>query len=172
MKKHHIATVVGLSALTLFIVLGTGGQVQAQERGQGGPESLIQKLVERFGLNQDDVQAFFDEIRQEKQTEMQAKREEKLNEAVANRDITEEQKNLITAKQEEMRTEMESLRDQDLTQEQRKELREQHRTEMQTWAEENGINLESLRPEGGRGMRGGEGAGFSGRQPQQQERVN
>lgn len=134
MKKGLIIPVLGL-ALLGFVAFGT---VRAYaENESGGYPPIIQKLVERFGLNEEEVKTVFDEVRTERQQEMQQSREERLNQAVSDGIITEEQKQALQNKWEEMRTE-----------------RQQHREEMQAWFEEQGIDHEALMQYGGFGHRG------------------
>ena len=122
--------------------------VKAQDNGRGPNDTIIQKLVAKFGLNEADVQAVFDEERAERQTEMQARFEERLTQAVTDGKITEEQKAAILAK----RAEGADCR------------------VLEDWATENGIDADLLRSlmggPGGPGMGGGgpngDGSGGSG----------
>lgn len=153
-----------------FGVIGLGlsvvKMVDAQFEGNYPP--IIQKLVERFGLNEDEVKAVFDEAREEKQGQMQAHFEERLNQAVVEGEITEEQKQAILNKHEEMKTNRQANRGEfkNLTTEEREERKEKmqaHREEMKAWAEENGIDS-SLLPMllGGGRKPGFGGPGFGG----------
>jgi hypothetical protein len=129
-------------------------QQEAPRRGWG-VDSLIQKLVERFGLNQEEIEAVFEETRDAKRAEMEQRHEERLNEAVQSGELTEEQKNLILQKKEKLHTQREQYRDQDLTRKEWQELREQHRADIKEWADENGIDTKYLMgPKGGRGPGG------------------
>jgi hypothetical protein len=129
-------------------------QQEAPRRGWGF-DTIIQKLVERFGLNQEEVAAVFEEARDEKRAEMEQRHEERLNEAVQNGKLTEEQKNLILQKKEELQTQREQYKDQDVSQEDWQELREQHRADIKEWADENGIDTKYLMgPKGGHGPGG------------------
>jgi hypothetical protein len=126
---------------------------------QGRHATIIGKLVERFGLNQEEVEQVFDEVEEEHHAEMQAQHEERLNTLVEEGKITEEQKAAIIAKQEEMRQEREANMGsrKDLTPEERKAEMEEHRNEMQAWADENGIDLSLIGGLGGRKGMGGKG---------------
>jgi hypothetical protein len=137
--------------LATAIGLGTLGvrAVKADETSSYPP--FVQKLVEKFNLNEDEVKTFFEEERQEHQQAMEQNREEKqqnqeerLNQAVEDGVITEEQKEALQNKQEEMRQEQE-------------QERKQHQEEMQAWFEEQGIDPETLAPYGGFGHHRGFG---------------
>jgi len=128
--------------LGLLIVLGYG-TVKAYE---GNPEEyppVVQKLVERFGLNEDEVKAVFDEVRTERQAQRQAEREERLDQAVADGVISEEQKNSLQAKWEE-----------------HKQARGAYQGEMKAWFNEQGIEPQALKDYLGFGPRGSRRLGF------------
>ncbi len=112
---------------------------QAQTTQSGFPP-LIQKIIEKFNLNKDEVKKVMEETRQENQNQRQAQFEEKLGQAVAQGKITEEQKNLILAKHQEMRKNMEEW--QKLSPEERRNKSREQYEEMKKWAEENNIDLD------------------------------
>jgi len=105
---------------------------------------MIQTLVEKFNLNADEVETVFDEAREGRQQSMQQNREERLNDAVSDGAITEEQKEALQNKWEERNME-----------------REQHQEEMQAWMDEQGIDHDALRSYNGPG-RDGFDKGFGG----------
>lgn len=98
-------------------------------------DSIVQRLVERFGLNQDEVESVFEQEHQERQQQMTALREEKLNQAMTAGVITAEQKQALLDKQNQWREE---------NQGQEPGERQNHQQEMQTWMAENGIDHEAL----------------------------
>jgi hypothetical protein len=100
---------------------------------------IVQKIAQRFNLDEADVQAVFDEERDEHHAEMQAKFIEKLDDMVNDGKITTEQKESILDKHEEMQNKMESLKS--LTPgERRVEMKKLH-GEMKTWAEDQGLEI-------------------------------
>lgn len=107
--------------------------------------TLLDKIVEKFGLNQTEVEQVVTDYRNERRGQMQAQYEERLNQAVTDGKITEEQKKLILEKHNQLQSQWDSESQQ----------RQQHREEMQTWAEENNIDLSYLGFGMGRGGRGG-----------------
>jgi len=135
------ATGIGLAGLT-----GLGVVSAATSTSTDPQSSIIDKLVTKFNLNRDDVEAVFEEGRTERETERQQKVEERLTQAVTDGTITEEQKTKILAKLEELKTQMESNREEmkDKTHEERREAMKQHREELQQWAEDNDIPLRYL----------------------------
>ncbi len=141
---------MGLSLIVLAgILMVKDARADDLDYGRGG---MIEQLSERFNLNEDEVNQAVDEFRQERQNEMQARHEDRLNEAVQNGVITEEQRQELLNKHEEMRQE-----------------KEKKWTEMRDWMEESGIDFEALREYGVgqvglgcgalRGMGGGMGFG-------------
>jgi polyhydroxyalkanoate synthesis regulator phasin len=126
MKKYLL-----LSGLALCGLLITG-VVFAQVNNNSS--SFIEKLAERFNLNVEEVEEFFEENRPEfKGSEM------RLDNLVEKGNITEEQKQSILDKQEEMRSAMEELKD--LPIEERHEKMQALQEEMKQWAEDNGIDF-------------------------------
>ena len=154
MKRLILITLLAVGVL----VLGTS--VAKADEARNYPP-IVQKLVERFGLNEAEVKSVFDEQRTEKQAERQAKHEEQLNQAVSDGVISEDQKAALIAKREEMKPEKGEFKD--LSKEEREAQRETHRTEMQSWFESQGIDHESLReymgPKKGSGKGGRPGRG-------------
>lgn len=108
--------------------------------------SLVQKIATKFGLNQSDVQAVFDEHREEHHAQMQANFEEKLAQLVTDGKITEEQKNKILDKFSEMREQKNANREEMhiMAPDERKAAHDKKQAELKAWAEANGIDLEVL----------------------------
>ncbi len=154
-----VATVVGVSSFS---------NVSANEESQYSP--IVQRIAEKFSLNQDDVEQVFEDGREEHRAEMKKNREERLSELVSEGKLTEDQKNALIAKQEENRVKSEERRNefQNLSREERqakmKESRETNKAEMEKFAEEQGIDLKELHSEMGEGFgeRKGRGNGSGG----------
>lgn len=132
--------------------------------------NLITAISQKFNLNQADVQKVFEEQRTQMQQQMQAQHTEqlatRLTQAVKDGKLTQAQADLITAKQAELKTFHESLKEK--TPEEARTALEAKRTELQTWAQANGIPEQYLMgpfaggPRGEHGPRGG-GRGAMGR---------
>lgn len=140
MKNKLLLPVLALVIFGLA-VLGVS-QVKAQGQ-QGKYPLIIQKLVERFGLKESDVQAVFDEVRQERQLQMQERFEERLDQAVKDGKITESQKQAILAKHKELAEKrLQNPKDwQNMTPEQRRQAMQEQKKELESWASQNGIDL-------------------------------
>ncbi len=116
--------VIPLLAITVILVTGVFvfRNVYAEETTNFPP--LIQRIVEKFGLNADEVKQVMDEERQQRQQQLKTMMEERLNTAVAEGKLTEDQKNALLEKLSEQQKNRDTLR---------------------TWAEENGIDLAELK---------------------------
>lgn len=132
-----------LAAAAMLGILGAAVVTAQAVSADGNYPPIIQKLVERFGLNIEEVREVFDEARAERRQNMQVRFEEsfeeRLNKAVEQGKLTQEQKEAILAKQEEMQERYEGLRE--LSPEERRAKMQETREEMQAWAEENGVDL-------------------------------
>lgn len=127
-----------ISSLGLAMLLGAGAlTASAVSADDATFPPLVERLAERFNLNQDEVQSFFEEQKEEHHRLMMQNKEEKLNQAVSDGVLTEEQKQALLDRWEEM-----------------KAHREEHHQEMQQWFEEQGIDPEKLHTYLGFGHRG------------------
>lgn len=159
--KHSKVALYSLAVGGAILTLSTVGYLSATTVSAAATDdspTMIERLAEKLGLNSDQVETAFEEVHQEQA-------EARLDDAVANGDLTEEQKALLLQKQEEFRAQMQEINSESLTFEERQEARETLREEMQTWAEENGIPDEYCHGEpggfgGGRMMGEGRGEGF------------
>lgn len=143
-----------LAAATIGIVgastLGVSFAAHAQSDGSSG--TLVDKIAQKFNLNRDEVQKVFDENRAEHKAERQQQLEEKLNQAVAQGQITSEQKDEILAKLKEMRSFMDSLKDKSSSE--RKSAIKAKRDELKQWAKDNNIPEKFIMPHGMHGPGG------------------
>jgi len=145
-----------ISGAALF---GTSAYAQGIQNREG---TMHQELAQKLGIDENKVQTAFDEIRREHQQEMQAQFTERLNQAVTDGRLTQDQKNLILQKHEELQTERQTEREQvqNMSREERREFMETRHEEMQAWGEANGIDLQYVmgqvgERERGPGMHGG-----------------
>lgn len=72
--------------------------------------SLVQALADKFHVNTTDVQAVFDAQHAQQVTDRVAQEKTRLDKAVTDGKLTQDQENLIIAKQAEQKTFMESLK--------------------------------------------------------------
>lgn len=146
LSKNKLATValVGAGVLALGGVAGTTVLAATTD---GEYPTIIQNLATKFGLDPEAVQDVFQETRQQKFTE-------KLDELVADGEITEEQKSMITAKHAQLMADIDAVREQGLDEEaEREAIRDLHEA-YRDWAEENDIDLPMKGMRDGRGLRG------------------
>lgn len=146
-----------IPAVALCMALGVGVQsIYASENVQSS--SLITKIAQKFNLSEDDVKAVFESNRQEHEQEKHQNYEAMLTEAVTQGKITEAQKQLIIAKNAEIKTVRDTTMDhhKDLTQEERQTQMTEHHAQMEkdrdaleAWAKENGIDMKYLMMGGG-----------------------
>jgi hypothetical protein len=151
----------GLIAIAVLAVLATSfAYVQAEINGY---PPIVEKIAQKFNLDLNEVEDFFDQLQEERRDQMQARQEERLNALVEQGELTEEQKQALLEKKEEMKNLMEGLKD--LSFEERRERMQELKQEMDQWLEDNGIerNL-GLMGFGGSGS-GGFKKGFRGMGP-------
>lgn len=157
MKEHKI--VLASVALVACGFLSTGmTQIHAAEPVVKNV-SIIQKLMERFGLKQADVQSVFATERNERQTQMKQKYEDRLSALVTEGKITEAQKQLIIVKHTEMQKNQIQGTDawKSLTREERQSQMDSRKTELEAWSKANGINISYVEGGFGKGGRFGRG---------------
>lgn len=152
--------------LPIFAILAGGllFSTKAIAEGNNNSSSLVQKIADKFGLKKEDVQTVFDQERQDRQAEMQAKYKSQLDQFVKDGKITEDQKQLILAKHKELQasrqSNMGSMRN--LTVEERKTAMEKQKSDLESWAKEKGIDIQYVTGFGfgmkGHGGHGGFGA--------------
>jgi Tfp pilus assembly protein PilV len=135
--------VVGALALT------SASAVSAQEaESENSTPLIIQNLVKKFGLEEDEVEEVFEQTR-----------EERGQERLKNLGVPEDKIEAVKLKQEEMREKVEAVRNAELSLEDRHEAMQSIREEAESWAEQNDIDPRALRGGGvmGRGRMGGVG---------------
>lgn len=143
-------------------------QANAQTATTDNPmTSLVQKIAQKFNLNQSDVQAVFDQDRTDRQAQMEAKYQEQLSQYVSDGKITQTQKDLISAKHKEIQakhqSQMQSMKNMnDADREAAMEAKKTERTELENWAKENNIDMKYLMPFGKGRMRGHGGPSMRG----------
>ncbi len=167
MKNKILLTLA--AATVLGAGLFTSRQVFAQETEQSAGNqmtSLVQRIAQKFNLQESEVQAVFDQERQEHQAQRQAAAEARLTQLVTDGKITEAQKQLIVAKQKELQEKRHSQMDsmKTMTQEERHSAMETERQSLEDWAKQNGIDVQYLMMMHGNGK----GPGMRGMKPELQ----
>jgi len=142
-KKMYLMT-LAMFALVLAGVIGVKSVKAVETKNPESP--LIQAIVNKFNLNQSEVDNTINEVRQEKQKERQAQMESNLSKAVSDGVITESQKQAILEKHQEMQANQ-----------------TKNREEMEKWMTDNNLDFSKLSQyQIGLGF-GGRGSGFGGR---------
>lgn len=166
-KKHLVVPVVALTLIGGTLLAAHSVQAETVSNSFGF-DSIVQKIAQKFNLNEADVKAVFDEQHAEMEKQMQAKMEAELNTAVSEGKLTQEQKEKIVAKRAELRAshgpKLIAIKDGEKPSEEElqafKAEREAEVSELKTWAQENNVPFEYLMPKmfmhrvGGPGMGG------------------
>jgi uncharacterized membrane protein len=139
-----------------FVVAGGAlfgvSTLYAQTNSKTNP--MVTKIAQRFGLKESEVQAVFDEERQEQKKQLESHLDDRLSQAVKDRKITEVQKTAILSKikelQEKKQTNIETWKN--MSAEQRRAAMQKEKDDLKTWADHEGISLD-LFPFGMKGHR-------------------
>lgn len=139
-KKIIIPAITILTAGALFF--GINSTLAQTEDGQ----TFASKLAAKLGLEESKVKSALDELHEERHTVMEQKAEERLSQLVTEGKLTKEQKDKILAKQKELYQMHDENKDElkDKTPQERKELMNKKREELEAWAKENGIDIKYL----------------------------
>lgn len=129
MKARYI--VVPVVALALVGLGWTGLNYAKADDNNSGGSTLVDKIVEKFNLDKDEVESVVSELHTQRQQERQTAQDSKLDEAVSDGAITEDQKQELTEKRNSFR-------------EQQEQARQAHRDEMHKWMSDNGIDSTKL----------------------------
>ena len=104
MKRKNLQSAVAALGMAGLLVVGSITPVYAEDSMPQGP-SLIQRIMERFGLNKTEVEETIEEHRSYMQTQRKNQMTSRLEEAVQNGNLTDEQKNLLIQKMSEWQDE-------------------------------------------------------------------
>ncbi len=140
MKAKIILPAIALGTVAI-VGWNSVGMVSAHGGDGDYGQTLVQRITERFGLNQTEVDQVVEEFRNERHDEMEARFEQMINDS----DLTDAQKQAVLAKHEEIQQKIEALRDQDLDRDAMKEEMDAIHDEMRAWAESEGIDLSEFR---------------------------
>jgi AraC-like DNA-binding protein len=133
MKNKFVLPMVILTGALFVTFALTSASAQTPA---GGPfQTIVQKLAQKFGLKESDVQSVFDQARTERVANMQKKLDDRLSQDVKDGKINEAQKQLIIAKLQELKTQ-----------------RQENQQSLKDWASQNGIDIKYLFGGFGRGF--------------------
>lgn len=136
-----------VSALAFSILTASAyGVTQAFAQDTTVHQTLVEKIANKFNLKTTDVQAVFDQVRQERQAEMAKKYEQMLTDAVTAGKLTDAQKQLLITKHAEIQKNRETKFNtfSTLSETERHSAMEKERTELESWAKTNGIDITYL----------------------------
>ena len=123
MKRLFILTF----ALFLIVAAIYGVSKTSAQTANPGSQTIIERIAQKFGLNQADVQSVFNDYRSEKMKTLIADRrsrlEQQLTTSVTNGNITEAQKQAILNKYDELSAK-----------------KTQDMTDLQNWVKQNGLD--------------------------------
>jgi Skp family chaperone for outer membrane proteins len=138
MKRKIIYSLGGLTLSLVFLFATVSAHAQDATPTTKTP-SLIQELVNKFGLNFNDVKALFDAHKQEKKSQMETNFTTKLDQLVKDGKITDAQKQLILQKRQEIETNRQNWKN--LNGQARRDAMQKERTDLENWAKQNNIDL-------------------------------
>ncbi len=144
-----------VSALAISIIgAGIYGTRNVFAHDSTVQSTLVQSIAQKFNLKTEEVQAVFDQEKSKREQEMEAKYQQMLTDAVTNGELTEEKKQLILKKHQEIVTSRESEKAtfDSLSEAEKRTAMKTKKTELQTWAKDNEVDLKYLA--GGRGRFG------------------
>lgn len=127
MNKKVILPVMAIGTLALAGALWAGSM--HAKAASANSDTLIDKIAQKFNVPKDQVQTTFDEARTERQQARQTEQDAKLDQAVKDNVVTQEQRDQLVAKRNETRA-----------------ARQQNKTEMEQWFKDNGIDQSKLAP--------------------------
>jgi len=170
MKKkivvYSLLSALGLAALGIGAVYAT-----ANTNGTGNPMSnLVNAIAQKFNLNVSDVQQVFDEQkaqmntqREQQRAQMEAKNQQaftdRINKAVTDGKLTQDQANKILAKKAEL--EAQKINSQNGNKDENRAVMKEQMDSLKQWATDNNIPPEYF-PFGGFGMGSGRMGGMRG----------
>jgi hypothetical protein len=118
-------------------------------------------LAERFNLDESEVQSYFEDQRAVHKAEREAEHAEHIAGLIEAGTLTQAQADELTALKDEAKASIEALKESGANREEIKKLMDENRSAVETWASEQGINLDDIRSEGhekgGRGHHGPRG---------------
>jgi len=167
-KIITLALIVAITGAAVVGVTTVNAQTPTPASNAASPTnpitSLVQKIAQKFGLKEADVQAVFNQNRQDHMNQMQTRYESMLDQAIKDGKLTEAQKQLLLAKHKELQSQKQDQTENwgTMTPEQRKEAMLKKHQEFQDWAKQNNIDVQYLFGFGGKGMMMGKHRGWNG----------
>lgn len=148
-----------LASLGSYMIAVTPASAQTINKASGFND-LVNAIAQKFNLNQSDVQKVFDDQRAKENTQRDQLQTDRINQAVSDGKLTQDQANKILAKKAELKSQMPALMAslEGKTQAEKQALMKEHKDALTKWANDNNIPLQYLHFLGGEK----EGRGFGG----------
>jgi hypothetical protein len=145
MNKKIISYAI-LPVLGLAILGGSTTFAASNSNGEKPMDALVSALATKFNLNSTEVQTVVEQVMTEKRATREAEHNkaftERLNKAVADKKLTQDQVNTIIAKQKEMQSKMADFKN--LTGVEHRTVMKEQMTSLKQWALDNNIPKEYL----------------------------
>lgn len=167
--KRRLAAIGAITAMSAAGFTGVNIANAATATDSTNPMSnLVDAVASKFNLDKTEVQSVFDEQRNAMEAERETDRKAQVSQLVKDGKITQAQAEMINAKRAELQKERESNRDMmpGKMSDERKAEMEAHKTELDKWFSDNGIDSQyryllmggpGHSPEGPGGMKRGGG---------------
>lgn len=155
--KKSLLVGAGVATIGLAGLSGAGiASAATNTSSTNGSDSLVDKIASTFHLDKSQVQAVFDQNREEHMANMEAKRADALKQAVTDGKITQAQADHITAAWKEIDDLRGTTKPSDLSSTTRDQIK-QKMDDLRDWLKQQNIDMRKL------GMMGaGRGHGFGG----------
>lgn len=140
--KKSLLVLGAVTGIGLVGVTGLGVASAATDAPSGKTDSIIDKLAVKFHLDKGEVTQVFEETRAEREAKHQQRLEERLDQAIKDGKLTEEQKTKILAKLEELRNARGGSKE--MTPGERRAAKIESHQGLEQWATDNNIPLHYL----------------------------
>lgn len=149
--------VIGVAVAGLVATGGMGAMAHVDDDGTTRFEVIVQRLVERFDLNRDEVVEVFEGLAVEHRAEVEAKVSQRLDMQVEKGNLTTDQRNALEAKRAELRAQFAADREafSEMSSDERKAFLAEREAELRAWAVANEIDVKFLARFGAEFHRGG-----------------
>lgn len=146
MTKYHVSKKARMFAATAFMLgvttlASTTTYAASQSTVDERENVLVSALVQKFNLNSDEVKTLVRSVMEKQRADMEVKREQaftdRINKAVTNKKITQEQATLLLAKAKEVRAFTQTLSTK--TPEERKAAMKTQMDSVKQWLTDNNI---------------------------------
>lgn len=138
--KYNKKTITAAAVAGVVALGGTTAVVAAHESTKiDNHPPIVKKLADEFKLDENKVHKVFLDNKRDRQGARQEKLNQRLDQAVREEKITEDQKTKLLTKLQELKAPFNSTKDD------RKITMKDRRAELKKWADENGINLDELK---------------------------